>query len=171
MTAVALLLALLAIEGGRASAQIAGIEVQKPWAYTRHIDRSSESVLYMATTPAIEDDDLSLLLACRQDGPLIISFIHINGFPYQLAAPTNVSLRVDLAPTITLPASIIQDRQISIEPPLGNHMLRALTAGDQLFVAVTDRRGETHDYSMALQPNDLALKDIRANCLEPFLER
>lgn len=152
----------------RATAQAAGIEVQWPWAYTRHIDRPTGMMLYMATTPAIGQGDFWLLLACRQDGQMIISFIHNDGFPYPLGSPTNVSLHFDAGPAIAISASALDNRQISIEPVSSSHLLRQLAEGRRLFVTVADGEGGVHDYKLLLQPNDLALKDIRTNCLDPF---
>jgi thiosulfate dehydrogenase len=167
VTAMALL-AIFASARQRAMAQVGEIETQRPWAFTRDIDRSTGTVRYMATTAAIDQSDFWLLLACHQDGRSTISFMHLGGFPYLLGSPTHVSLRVDSNRAITIVAPQMENRQISIEPVSSGHLLRSVIQGRRLSVTVVDAGGGSHDYKLLLQPNDLALRDIRINCLDPF---
>jgi hypothetical protein len=164
----AVLLIFLALVPQRALGQMAQVEMQRPWAYTRYLDRLANTIMYMATTPAIDEGDFWLLLACREDGFLVVSFIHGGGFPYPLGSSTNLALRIDLLPAITTSARSLENRQISMEVESSGHLLRPLVDGRQLSVTVTDGDGHIHGYKFSLHPNDLALKDIRATCLDPF---
>jgi len=37
---------------------------------------------------------------------------------------------------------------------------------DELIVSIPERDGPMHDYTFSMQPNDVALKPIRARCFD-----
>ena len=59
-----------------------------------------------------------------------------------------------------------QTDQISIDPAPSHDLLPLLLDGNQSSVTIPDSLGNIHDYSFVLQPNTLALSNIRARCLD-----
>ena len=65
-----------------------------------------------------------------------------------------------------MPAVSIHNGQVSIESRSSHDLLPLLLRGNQSFVTIPDGQGEPHEYGFNLQPNDVALSRIRANCLD-----
>jgi hypothetical protein len=163
VSAIALVVLSAALDNSHA--QTPDVGVQGPWAYTRQADRATEAVQDMAATTAIEDNDVWLLLACSDDRQMTISVMHIEEFSYPVMKRVNVSLRIDSHPSLGMPAVTVNSQQISIDPATSHDLLPLLLHGNQSSVRIPDSRGNTHDYSFILQPNDLALGNIRERCL------
>jgi len=148
-------------------AEATGVGIQSPWIYTQRIDSGSEGVLHMATTAAIEDDNVWLLLTCGEDRTTTISVMHVDGFPYPVETPVAMLLRIDSHPNMRISALPISERQMSLDPASSHDLLALLLDGSRSSVTMADGRGDTHDYTFMLQPNEPALNGIRANCLGP----
>ena len=54
--------------------------------------------------------------------------------------------------------------QIFVAPLLMRHIMPLIMEDDELIVSIPDRDGAMHSYTFSMQPNDLALKPIRARC-------
>jgi len=162
------IIALMTVPATRraSSAETSGFNAQGPWVYTHRIDPASEAVWHMATTVALEDDNVWLLLTCGEDRTMTVSIMHVEGFSYPVESSVSVSLRIDRHPTVRIPALPISNRQISIDPASSHDLLPLLLEGNRSSVTIADSRGDTHDYSFMLQPNEPALRDIRAICLD-----
>jgi len=149
-----------------ASAQPGEINVQQQWAYMRHIDLTTGKVQFLAATAAIDDDNAWLLLACGEDGRITFSMIYTGGFPYSLKSPVSVSIQVDIALGVTTAAVMIGQDHISIDPRLSHELLSFLVDGSGLSASIADADAKIRSYAWSLQPNDVALADIRTHCLE-----
>jgi len=146
-------------------AQRSGVRVQGPWIYTKQIDRATEMAQDMATTMATGEDNVWLVLVCSQDGQMTVSFMHIEEFSYPIDGRVNVSLRMDTHPKLTMPALRVNSKQISIDPGSSHDLLPLLADSGRSSVTIPDSLGNIHEYTFILQPNDLALGNIRAKCL------
>jgi hypothetical protein len=163
---ICIMLMMLFAVFNRTSAQPPDIKTQGPWAYARQIEPASEAVLDMATTAAIDDGNVWLLLACNEDRELTVSIMHVTEFSYPVDSQVNISLRIDDHPKLTMPAVSIHNEQVSLASRSSHDLLPLLLSGTQSFVTIPDGRGEPHEYGFNLQPNNIALSRIRANCLD-----
>src|SRR5262245_30433948 len=161
-------LALMLLSGAAdcSHAQTSDVGMQGRWIFTTQVDGATEARRDMATTAAIEDDNVWLLLTCSADRQTTLSFVDVEGFSYPVESRVDLSLGIDTHPTLTLSALKVNDGQISLDPASSRDLLPLLLAGNGSSPAIPDSRGENHRYSFALQPNDLALSDIRAQCFD-----
>jgi hypothetical protein len=137
------------------------INVEGGWAYATRSDHGG--IEHMATTRAAEDN-IWFLLACSADERLIVSLLHPEQFPFPLKPSSQVRLRSNNLPTVSIEGKSIGNNQIVVDPRPMRHILLPLLQDDQLVVSVSERDGITHDYTFSLQPNDVALRAIRSRC-------
>ena len=164
--AVCLALAALHVLPDRPSAQAAEVGMQGRWMYTKEVGDSTEAAQEMAATAAVEDDNVWLLLTCSPDRQTTVSIMHVEAFSYPLASRVSLSLGIDTHPALTMSALAVNHRQLSLDSGSSYALLPLLLAGNQSFASIPDKRGESHRYSFVLKPNDVALSDIRAQCLD-----
>ena len=139
------------------------VNVQGGWAYTaRNEDGALEHV---AATRAAEDA-VWFLLACRADGRLTVSFIHIDHFPFPLKPVSSVKLKSNNVPTALIEAKSVEHNRIFVAPLIMRHIMPLLMQDDELVVSIPDRDGAKHNYTFSMQPNDLALRPIRSRCFD-----
>jgi hypothetical protein len=117
----------------------------------------------MATTRAAEDN-IWFLVACSADDRLTVSLLHPEQFPFPLKASSQVKLRSNNVPTVSIEGKSIQSNQILVDPRPMRHIMLPLLQDDRLIVSISERDGTTHDYTFSLQPNDVALRAIRSRC-------
>jgi len=141
--------------GGLAEQDPDQVNVQGGWAYTEHV----------AATRAAEDA-VWLTLGCKADGRLAVSFIHSEHFPFPLKPVSMVKLQSNNVPTALVEAKNVENNQIFVAPLLMRHIMPLLMEDDELVVSIPERDGAVHDYTFSMQPNDLALKPIRARCFD-----
>jgi hypothetical protein len=159
-------LCLISVVGESASAsQQSETKVQEPWAYTHRIDEANH-VEFMATTPAVEDAHIWLLLACKSDARVYISLIHSEKFPYALRERAHLTLQLDNSERIELPVAVTQQKLITADPRPTKDLIPILARSNRLSASVADMEGAVYSYSFSLQPNDQALQDIAAHCLQ-----
>ena len=165
--AVALLLAAAAAfvitSGGLAEQGLDEVNVQGGWAYAAK-DKDG-AVEHMAATRAAEDA-VWLMLACKSDGRLAVSFIHSEHFPFPLKPVSLVKLQSNNVPTALIEAKSVESGQIFVAPLLMRHIMPLLMQEDEIVVSIPERDGPRHDYTFSMQPNDIALKPIRARCFD-----
>src|SRR5215472_3425464 len=157
--AVALFLAAAAAfvitSGGLAEQDPDQVNVQGGWAYTEHV----------AATRAAEDA-VWLTLGCKADGRLAVSFIHSEHFPFPLKPVSMVKLQSNNVPTALVEAKNVENNQIFVAPLLMRPIMPLVMQDDELVVSIPERDGAMHSYTFSMQPNDLALKPIRARCFD-----
>ena len=161
-----LALAVLPVAADCPSAQAAEVGVQGRWMYTIEGDSATEAVQAMATTAAMEDDNVWLLLTCSPDRQTTVSIMHVEAFSYPLQSRVNLSVGIDTHPMLTMLALRVNEKQLSLDSGSSYALLPLLLGGNQSFASIPDSRGQSHHYSFVLKPNDVALSDIRAQCLE-----
>lgn len=164
--AVAILVVSCLVALNFVSAQPAEINVQQQWIYRKQVDQTTGKVQFSATTAAIGDENAWLLLACGEDGRITFSIIYTGGFPFSLKSPVSVLWRIDVNPPVTAAAVMIGPTQIAIGSRVSNELLSFLVDGSRLSASISDVDGKIHSYSWSLQPSDVALADIRGQCLE-----
>src|SRR5262249_13135154 len=135
------------------------VNVQGGWAYIAK-DKDG-AVEHMAATRAAEDA-VWLMLACKADGGLAVSFIHTEHFPFPLKPVSLVKLQSNNAPTALVERTSVENRQIFDEPLLMRHIIPLIVQDDEHLVSIPERDGPMHNYTFSMQPNDIALKRIRA---------
>ena len=145
-------------------AQSPELKFQKPWVYTYQVNKLN-NIDFVATTPAAENADVMLLLACSANNTIHISFIYSDKFPYSLRERSQLILRLDNSEPISLPAAIIDQKQTTADPRPGKDLMPILMRSNMLSASITDIEGIVHIYTFSLQPNDLALRDIDVHCL------
>jgi hypothetical protein len=139
------------------------VNVQGGWAYTaKDKDGAMEHV---AATRAAEDA-VWLTLGCKADGRLAVSFIHSEHFPFPLKPVSMVKLQSNNVPTALVEAKNVENNQIFVAPLLMRHIMPLIMEDDELVVSIPERDGAMHSYTFLMQPNDLALKPIRARCFD-----
>jgi hypothetical protein len=146
-----------------AEQSIGEVNVQGGWAYTTR--EHEDGIEYMATTHAAEDDTW-LLLACSADKRLAVSVIHTGQFPFPLKPSSSVKLWSNTVPPFSIEGRSIQKNLIFMDPKPLRHIMPVLVQDDKLVVSVPEQDGTTHDYTFTMQPNDLALKQIRSGCFD-----
>jgi hypothetical protein len=165
--AVALLLAAAAAfvitSGGLAEQGLDEVNVQGGWAYTAK-DKDG-AVEHMAAT-RVAEDAVWLMLACKADGRLTVSFIHNEHFPFPLEPFSLVKLQSKNVPTALIEGKSVQNNQLFVDPIPMRHVMPLLMQDDELVVSVPDRDGAMHNYTFSMQPNDLALRPIRSHCFD-----
>jgi hypothetical protein len=158
--------AVLRVAADCPSAQASDVGVQGRWMYTKEIGGTTEAAQEMAATAAVEDDNVWLLLTCSPERQTTVSIMHVEAFSYPLQSKVNLSLGIDAHPTLTMSARAVNDKKLSLDSGSSFALLPLLLGGNRSFASVPDSRGESHHYSFVLQPNDVALSDIRAQCLD-----
>lgn len=147
------------------AAQTAEPKAQPPWAYTYREDGPNRIEL-MATTAALEDRDVWLLLACNSTPTFTVSIMHEGKYPFSLDDRTDLTLQFDGSRAVSLPAAVIEQKQITASPALTRDLFPVLTRSKTLSVLVRDHHGARHTYSFSLQPNNVALRDIDIHCFQ-----
>jgi hypothetical protein len=138
------------------------IGVQGRWAYSRQA--GPDDVIDMATTPAAQDPDVWLLLACSGQGRLSVALMHSDYFPFELDGSSSVQVQSARLSEIAMAVERAQPAQIAIDPALARHIMPLLINEQDLSVSVTARDGIVRRYTFALQPNDVALAPLRSRC-------
>jgi hypothetical protein len=138
------------------------IGVQGRWAYSRQA--LPDDMLDMATTPALQDADVWLLLACSGNGRLSIALMHADRFAFDLDEASSLQVQSARLSRTTVMAERAQPAQIVIDPKLVRHVMPLLIDEQELSVSLTARDGAVHRYTFALQPNDVALAPLRERC-------
>jgi hypothetical protein len=138
------------------------IGIEGRWAYSRQA--GPDAVIDMATTPAVQDDDVWLLLACSGDGRLSVALMHADRFPFDLDQASSLQVQSARLSSTAVVAERSQPAQIVMDPVLVRHIMPLLLDEQELSVSVTARDGAVHRYTFTLQPNDVALAPLRSRC-------
>jgi hypothetical protein len=146
------------------AAQWAETKVQEPWAYTHRIDETN-SAEFMATTPALEDPHIWLLLACKNE-QAYASVIHSEKFPYALRERARLILQFDQSEPVMLSVAVVRQKQIVADPQPLRELIPVLIHSNKLSASITEINGTVHVYSFLLQPNDQALREIDVHCFQ-----
>jgi hypothetical protein len=139
------------------------IGIQGRWAYSRQA--GPDGAIDMATTPAREDADVWLLLACNENGRLSVALMHAERFSFELDASSTLHVQSERLSSTAVMAERAQPAQIVIDPLLVRHVMPMLVEEQELSVAVTARGAAVHRYTFVLQPNQVALAPLRSRCL------
>jgi hypothetical protein len=145
-------------------AEMSELKVQDPWAYAFRIDRDN-NIEYMATTPAVEDSKVWLVLACKDNQRIGVSIVNSGGFTYPLTETGQLIAQLDGADGVSLPSVVVQQKQIRADPVATKRLIPVLMRSSQLLLSTDDTNGVRHTYSFSLQPNNIALRDIDIHCL------
>ena len=155
-----------ALAAGAANEALGGepnaIGVQGRWAYSRQA--GPDDVIDMATTPAAQDPDVWLLLACSGHGRLGVALMHSNYFPFELDRSSSVHVWSAKLSETAMAVERARPAQIVIDPALARHIMPLLIGEQELSVSVSARDGIVRRYTFALQPNDVALAPLRSRC-------
>ncbi len=149
---------------GSCAAQEADVKSQPPWAYTYQVDKADRTA-FLATTPALNDGDVWLLLACKAKA-FSMSLMDADGFPYPLGDQTGLTLQLDGRQALVLSAAVIDRKQIRVASGSMKELFPVLMRSKSLSASVAGRSGLTHTYMFSLQPNDTALRDIDVHCFQ-----
>ena len=139
------------------------IAVQGRWAYSRQVGPGGG--IDMATTPALRDGDVWLLLACNENGRLSVALMHTDRFAFELDEPSSLHVQSARLSSAAVMAERSSPAQIVMDPTLVRHIMPMLVEEQDLSVSVTARDGVVHRYTFVLQPNDVALAPLRSRCL------
>jgi len=130
------------------------MEVQGPWAYTHQFDEAHH-IEFLPTTRA-EDMDVFLVLGCSI-ARVVMSFIHLDRYPYALRERGHVTVQLDRSDPISIPVALIGQNNITADPRPTKDLVSVLMRSKRLSVAITEMAGAVHTYVFSLQPNDVAL--------------
>jgi hypothetical protein len=154
--------ALLAGLHAALAAPVGEVERDGPWAFTERFNESKQRLEQMAVTPAVEDSNIWLLLACTQSR-FTASLMNNAQFPYDVGARLALGLRTNGFPVVSVTADSIQKNQLSIDPATSRHLMPLFLNGQTLAVTV-GVGNMTHDYTFTLQPNGRSLERIMREC-------
>jgi hypothetical protein len=138
------------------------IGVQGRWAYARQA--GPDETIDMATTPATQDSDIWLLLACSGSARLSVALMHVDRFPFEVDGSSSVQVRSAKLSLVSVATGPIRPAQIVIDPTLMRHVMPLLVDEQELALSVTAKDGAVHRYTFVLQPNDVALAPLRSRC-------
>ena len=138
------------------------IGIQGRWAYSRQV--GPEAPIDMATTPALQDADVWLLLACNENRRLSVALMHADRFSFELDDSSSVQVQSARLSSTAVVAERSHPAQIVLDPILVRHIMPLLVEEQEVSVSVTARGGTAHRYTFALQPNDIALAPLRSRC-------
>lgn len=144
-------------------AQADDIKRAGPWAFTERINENTHAREQIALTPAAEDTDIWLLLACSQSR-FTASLMDNAGFSYAIGALATLILRTDDFPVISVTAKSIQQNQLSIDAATSRHIMPMLYHSERIVVLINDAETSSHEYTFSLQPNDQSLARIVRDC-------
>jgi len=144
-------------------AQAAEVERDGPWAFTERINKSTHELEQLAVTPAAEDSDIWLLLACTQSR-FTVSLMHNAQFPYAVGARLALILRADDFPVVSVEADSIEKNQLSMNPAISRHLIPLFLNGEKLAISISDKGAVSRDYTFSLQPNGVSLARIVRSC-------
>lgn len=144
-------------------AQAAEVERDGPWAFTERINESTHEFEQLAVTPAAEDSDIWLLLACTQSR-FTVSLMHNAQFPYAVGARLSLLLRTDDSPVVSVGADSIQKNQLSMDPATSRHLMPLFLNGEKLAISISDMGAVSRNYTFSLQPNGVSLARIVRSC-------
>jgi hypothetical protein len=159
---LAMLLGFAALARGVPAGLREEIGIQGRWAYSRQA--GPEAGIDMATTPAVQDGDVWLLLACNENGRLSVALMHADRFSFELDASSSLHLQSARLSSTAVVAERSQPAQIVMDPILVRHIMPLLVDEQELSISVTARGGAVHRYTFALQPNNVALAALRSRC-------
>jgi hypothetical protein len=131
--------------------------------YTYRFDNARE-VEFMATTPAVDGPDVWLLLACDSREQPSLSLVRPTQFPFALDGISRIMVRLDNSEPVALPIATVEQKLVTADPRSARDLLPLLVRSDKLMASISESNGMVHSYTFALQPNDLALRDINAHC-------
>jgi hypothetical protein len=144
-------------------ARAADVERSGPWAFTERLNESTHQLEQMAVTPAAEDADIWLLLACNQSR-FTASLMHNAQFPYVVGTKSALSLRTDVTPTISIEAESTQQNQLSISAAMSRHLMPLFLNSNIMVISFKQGASEGLDYTFSLQPNGRSLAGIVRGC-------
>ena len=151
-----------AVANGVPGKERSEIGIRGRWAYSQQA--GPDAVTDMATTPAAQDPDVWLLLACRGEGRLSVALMHSERFAFEVDASSLVQVESGKQSTVSVVAERFRPAQIVMDPTLVRHIMPLLVEEQELSISVTARDRVAHRYTFALQPNDVALAPLRARC-------
>jgi len=138
------------------------VEIQSRWTYSW--EAAPDDMVEMATTPAVQDSDVSLMLACSGNGRLSVALMHADYFPFEVDGSSSVQVQ---SPSLSRTSGVVergQTAQIVFDSTLMQHIMSLLAEAQEMAISVTAKDGVVHRYTFALQPNDLALAPLRERC-------
>jgi hypothetical protein len=134
-----------------------------PWVFTERIEGSELPHKHMAATPAAEDGDVWLLLAC--DTVRVTASLMFSTVPhYIVRSPVHLVLRSDGFPIVSIAAQIVHKTQLSIDPESTRHLMPLFIESGRIVISMRDEGGATHDYTFSLQPNTRVLAELERFC-------
>jgi hypothetical protein len=145
------------------AAPLGEVERDGPWAFTERFNESKQRLEQMAVTPAAEDSEIWLLLACTQSR-FTASLMNNSQFPYDAGAKLTLVLRANGFPIVSVAADSTQKNQLSIDPAASRHLMPLFLGGEKLAVTINKTGGVPHDYTFTLQPNGRSLARIVRDC-------
>jgi hypothetical protein len=157
---------LLGIAGMAFPVETGEMKRDGPWIFTEQIDGGEGRHRYMAATPAAEDGDAWLLLAC--DGVRVTASVMFSAGPaYVVRSPPQLVLRSDAFPIISVVAQLVQKNQLSIDADTTRHLMPLFFDSGKITISMREKAGAIHEYTFTLQPNGSALAEIERHCVYP----
>jgi hypothetical protein len=157
---------LLGIVGMAFAVEPSELKRDGPWVFTEQVDENQAQHRHMAATPAAEDGDAWLLLAC--DGVRVTASVMFSAGPaYIVRSPPRLILRSDMFPIISVVAQLVQKNQISIDADTTRHLMPLFIDSGKITISTREKAGAIHEYTFTLQPNASALAEIERHCIYP----
>jgi hypothetical protein len=147
-----------------AGSEFGELSVQGPWAYTERFDQQANTIEYMAATPAREDADTWLLLACAQGQTVKAAVMRIGEFPFPVDDLSRMLLSANTSPVFTVELTVVRRNHLGIAPTVAQHLLPLFVESQEVAAFIPQKSGPAWRYTFSLQPNDKALGAIATHC-------
>jgi hypothetical protein len=141
------------------------LKVQGPWAYAQRFDVATKAMEYVAATPAKEDADTWLLLACGTGARATAALMHVSQFSFPVQHLSRIVLRANDSPTFAVDLAAIRKNQLTITPEVARHLLPLFIESREIVAFIAEPGTAPRHYTFSLQPNDRALAGIADNCI------
>ena len=141
------------------------LSVQGPWAYTERLDEQAKTMEYMAATPAREDADTWLLLACAKGQTVNAAVMRIGEFPFPVDDVSRMLLSANTSPVFTVELAVVRRNHLGIAPGTAQHLLPLFVESQEVAAFIPQKIGPAWRYTFSLQPNDKALGAIAIHCI------
>jgi len=145
------------------TARADNLERAGPWAFAERINESTHAREQIALTPAAEDSDIWLLLACTESR-FTASLMDNAGFSYAVGSRSTLILRTEDFPVVSVVAKSIQKKQLTIDAAISRHIMPLFLQSGKIVISINEAGNTAHDYTFPLQPNNLSLAKIVRDC-------
>jgi len=136
-TAAVFTLSALLLSASFAQGEDPGLEVLAPWALSRRVNPRANELEFLAMTPALDDHNAWLLLACTPArGEVQVYLIAASTFTSPLPRQARLELRIDDLPAIPSLGDTAEGRLIRLRTPAPRDLAAQIDRGRRIRISI-----------------------------------